>query len=419
MKTKAIKAGFAVSALALAVSPAMAADLRIDGFANFAAGQMISDDEDGTLYGYDGDVRFDQESSYGIQFRGDLQDKLSITGQIVGKGDVENYDAKVTWAYLTYELSDELSVKIGRSRVPYFMYSDFLDVGYAYHWLRPPASVYTLGFENQDGIVMEHVTDLMGWTSRVTLMFGRSDSSTIDDSGNEIDVTIINQMGGAWSMNYDWFTARIAYFESRLSIPYTAEQAADLATLEGFIAGVYNNAIGFGIPGYTADNLEDFQNQFDEETQFDEDKASFVGIGFTADINNLIAVAEYTSVVADETPLQDRNSWYISAGYRIQKLTPYVTYEKWDFNAQTDLAEAFERAAPVTGIPALDAGRTGLIDGIQTIFDNGALDATTVGVGLRYDFHPSAAFKIEYNQQDNETADTDPQALAMAIQLVF
>lgn len=96
MKTRAIKAGFAVSALALAVSPAMAAEIRIDGFANFAAGQMISDNDEGSMYGYDDDVRFNQESSYGIQFRGDLQEKLSITAQIVGKGDVEEYDAKVT-----------------------------------------------------------------------------------------------------------------------------------------------------------------------------------------------------------------------------------------------------------------------------------------------------------------------------------
>ena len=49
MKRIAIKAGFAVSALALAVSPAMAAEIRIDGFANFAAGQMISDNDEGSL----------------------------------------------------------------------------------------------------------------------------------------------------------------------------------------------------------------------------------------------------------------------------------------------------------------------------------------------------------------------------------
>lgn len=129
MKTRAIKAGFAVSALALAVSPAIASntDLRIDGFANFAAGQMLSDTDDGSLYGYDEDVSFAPETAYGIQFRGDLKEDLSVTAQIVGRGS-QDYEANVTWAYVAYAINDEWTIKAGRSRVPYFMYSDFLDV---------------------------------------------------------------------------------------------------------------------------------------------------------------------------------------------------------------------------------------------------------------------------------------------------
>jgi opacity protein-like surface antigen len=415
MKTRAIKAGFAVSALALAVSPAMAAEIRIDGFANFAAGQMISDNDEGSMYGYDDDVRFNQESSYGIQFRGDLQEKLSITAQIVGKGDVEEYDAKVTWAYLSYELTDELTVKIGRSRVPYFMYSDFLDVGYAYHWLRPPESVYTLGFENQDGIVLEHLTDLMGWSSRLTVMGGRSDSSVVDDAtGDTLDVSIRNQMGAAWSMNRDWFTARIAYFESRLLIPSDAT-----GVLVDGVETFYNTALGFSIPGYSTASRDALLSTLSNDLNFDEDKASFAGIGFSVDYQNLIASAEYTMVRADETPLSDRNSWFVSTGYRIQKFTPYITYEKWDFNTQTDTIEAFERAAPATGIPLLDAGRDALLDGLELAFTSESKDAETIGVGVRYDFHPSAALKVEYNQQDNETTDQKPKVLAAAIQLVF
>lgn len=288
------------------------------------------------------------------------------------------------------------------------MYSDFLDVGYAYHWLRPPESVYTLGFENQDGIVLEHVTDLMGWTSRVTLMAGRSDSSPTDADGNVIDVSIRNRMGGAWSMNYDWFTARIAYFESRLLIP-SDDTAALAAGIMAYDAGLA------AIPGgYNAGTLEGVA----DDVQFDEDKASFAGVGFSADVNNLIAVTEFTMVRADETLLEERNSWYVSAGYRIQKFTPFITYEKWDFNAQTDTIEEFERVTPITGVPLLDGTRAGLMGALGQVF-TGEKDAETIGVGIRYDFHPSAAIKVEYNQQDNTTDETKPKALAAAVQLVF
>lgn len=238
-------------------------------------------------------------------------------------------------------------------------------------------------------------------------MAGRSDS-TVESNGDLLDVSIRNQMGGAWSLTYDWFTARVAYFESRLEIPN--EGTAALA--DGIVA--YDAGLALLVPGYQAGTLDSVA----DDVQFNEDKASFAGIGVSADVNNIIAVAEYTMVRSDETPLEDRDAWYASLGYRIQKFTVFGTYEKWNFNAQTDTIEEFERSAPITGIGPVDAGRAGILSGLEQAFV-GTIDADTVGVGLRYDFHPSAAFKVEYNQMDNQTDDTKPKSLAVAVQLVF
>ena len=46
----------------------------------------------------------------------------------------------------------EWSAKAGRQRLPRFRYSDFLEVGHAYPWLRPPHAVYTATFSNDDGL---------------------------------------------------------------------------------------------------------------------------------------------------------------------------------------------------------------------------------------------------------------------------
>jgi hypothetical protein len=385
---------------------ALSSDLRIDGFANIVAGQMISDTDDGSLYGYDEDLSFSPETNYGIQFRSDLQEGLSVTAQIVGRGR-EDYDAKVTWAYLTYEINDELSIKAGRSRVPYFMYSDFLDIGYAYHWIRPPQSVYGLGFENADGLTLEHLTDIGDWTSRVTLMAGRLDSDS-DLDGTVVRLRILNQVGGAWSMSYDWFTARIAYFTSRVDIP-----SEDLAALSDGISD-YDAGLALAVPGYEEGTLDEFA----DKVVFNEDQAQFAGIGFSADYNNLIAVAEYTQIRIDDSPLEDRDSWYMSAGYRINQFTVFGTYEKYNFNAKTDEVEKFANAAPITGVPALDGARAGILAGLPDVF-SGEQDAEGMGIGVRYNFHPSAAIKIEYNQLDNKTTDTKPQSIAIATNIVF
>lgn len=211
MKRKAIKAGFAVTALALAVSPAMATEIRFDGFASFVAGQVLDKDElvdpltgeEVAFRGFDNRLDFQQNSLFALQARADLQEKLSATAQIVAKGSTD-YEAKFNWAYLTYELTNEWTAKLGRQRIPYFMYSDFLDVGYAYHWISPPDTVYNLaGFDSADGVSLEHQTDLGDWTSRLTLMAGRANTTLNTANTSDIDTEISELMTVAWSMNYD------------------------------------------------------------------------------------------------------------------------------------------------------------------------------------------------------------------------
>ena len=123
---------------ALATSNA-SAEVRINGFASIVGGKSL--DSDQTLYGYDDDISFKNESVFALQLTADLQEKLSATAQIVARGE-NDFDADFEWAYLTYEISDELQISAGKMRAPFYRYSDFLDVGYTYRWVRPPQSVY-------------------------------------------------------------------------------------------------------------------------------------------------------------------------------------------------------------------------------------------------------------------------------------
>ena len=157
MKRKAFKLTLLAAAVGLATGSAQAADIRIDGFASVVYGQTLNKDE-GSFQDakYDSEANYQADSLYGIQFRADISEGLSATAQILGKG-AEDYDAKIAWAYFTYQLNDSFTVKAGRQRLPYFLYSDFLDVGYAYHWIAPPSEVYELGgFDNIDGVNLEY-----------------------------------------------------------------------------------------------------------------------------------------------------------------------------------------------------------------------------------------------------------------------
>lgn len=61
----------------------------------------------------------------------------------------------------------------------------------------------------------------------------------------------------------------------------------------------------------------------------------------------------------------------------------------------------------------------GLRGGVVQVFGQALSDADTYSAGLRYDFHPSAAMKFEYIQQDDKINDVEPAAIAVAIDLVY
>ncbi|HVL01551.1 MAG TPA: porin, partial [Dongiaceae bacterium] len=411
MKTRVLKAGFAVSALALAVSPAIATELRFDGFASFVAGQVLDKDEllvdpqtgDTVPFrGYDERLSFQPNSLFALQVRADLQEKLSATAQIIAKGQ-DDYEAKFNWAYLAYQLTNELTVKAGRFRTPLFLYSDFLDVGYAYHWISPPDGVYNLsGFDSSDGVMLEWQTEFSGFVSTATVATART---TADIDGGTLDS--VNGLTATWNLNYDWFTFHIAHSEADITIdnPQINQLAAGLAqtTL------VSQNAI---------DNM-----------LFDSDKGTFDGVGISVDTGRVFAVAEYTETASEDTFSADpTQNWYVSGGARFSKLTAYLTYEHKEGDLQEDaLTEITSRLDPAiaalqAGLPATAeqyAQLAGLRGGVAQIFAQSETDTDTYSVGLRYDFHPSAAMKFEYIQQDDKINEVEPAAVAVAIDLVY
>ncbi|WP_350623919.1 porin, partial [Pseudoalteromonas sp. 24-MNA-CIBAN-0067] len=122
------KLSVAVAVCAVLASSYASAEVRINGFASIVGGKSLEDDRG--RYGYDDDISFKNESVFALQLSTDLQEKLSATAQIVARGN-NDFDAEFEWAYLTYEFNDEFQLSAGKMRVPFYRYSDFIDVGYA------------------------------------------------------------------------------------------------------------------------------------------------------------------------------------------------------------------------------------------------------------------------------------------------
>jgi hypothetical protein len=128
------KLSVAVALCAALATNYASAEVRINGFASIVGGKSL--DSDSTLYGYDDDISFKNESVFALQLSADLMEKLTATAQIVARGE-NDFDAEFEWAYVTYELAT--SYKLARvkcelhfSAIQTFWMLVTLIVGYAH-----------------------------------------------------------------------------------------------------------------------------------------------------------------------------------------------------------------------------------------------------------------------------------------------
>jgi hypothetical protein len=374
------KLSVAVAVCAVLASSYASAEVRINGFASIVGGKSL--DSDSTLYGYDDDISFKNESKFALQLSADLHEKLTATAQIIARGE-DDFDATFEWAYVTYEYSDELQFSAGKMRVPFYKYSDFLDVGYAYRWVRPPKSVYGIPFSTYEGVSVVYSSQLGDWDSTLQGFYGAFDGD-IDVFETELPAELNNLGGINWSLSYDWFSARAAYIVADTSI----------SSEDSGLIGLVSLLSDSGLTNTANDLITE------------EDKTSFVGVGFSVDYENFLFDAEYTQFEVEDSILAKQSQYYASVGYRIDSVIVHFTYEDNDDKHDSS------RFNTIESIPTLNSAVNGALEGIRA-------QSNVYTIGARYDFHPSAAFKIDFSRFEDDITDTETDVVAVGVDLVF
>lgn len=372
-----------VSSLALVVAAGCAvsqvqAEVSLNGFASVKAGTTFGNSD--TLYSYTDEVDFKPESLFAIQAQSDLGDQVSVTAQLMAKGN-KDFNSEFAWAFVTYQATEHVRINAGRIRVPFYKYSDYLDVGYAYDWARTPRSVYDVPFDSMDGASAIISSTLGDWQSSIQLNVGAFNGN-VSVEGVQSPAKMQNILGGSWELNNDWFSTRVAYFQADVTINSTA--------LDPLLAGL--TQYGFA---NVAKNID-----------FADDRGSFFGIGFGIDKQDWLVNAEFTKVEIDHSFMAQRDSWFASVGHRVGVWTPYVSYEVNRDKSDPSIYSTIPTVHPLRPLVA------GLVDSQE--------DNTKVyNIGFKYDFHSSAAFKAELTKADNTLTNKTTTLLTLGVDLVF
>ncbi len=345
---------------------AAAFDLRLNAFGTLAVGKSISsaglpggsdstylvvptlaNDEDGRANpdsAYNDDWAWKPDSNAALQLTALVTPTFTATVQLTAQG-ANGLQPEIEWANIAYELTDRFTVKLGRQRIPLYFYSDYLDLGYAYHWLRPPVDVYGEGVSTYTGASATYKGSLYGWGSRLDAYYG----DVANDTAFSWKARDEGLFGVVLTFERDWLTLRASYH-------FTDKAYTDVGGIQSLPAKTItkeNPADGyFASLGFMADFDRWF---FGGEVTLQEAKPAYEAVAFANGLPLL-------------TRGSDRQSFMLTGGYRLSDITVHASYS----GRSTGLA-----------IPAI-----GLSD-IRNV------NRRTWSLGMRWDFAEDWALKAE------------------------
>ncbi|MCK0155153.1 hypothetical protein MWU49_15670 [Alcanivorax sp. S6407] len=275
-------------------------------------------------------------SRVGLQFDVKVNDRTSAVVQILGQA-IDNYDAEVQWAFVDYELLPGLHWRGGRLVLPTFMHSQYLNVGYAYHWAALPSEVYgTVPFDTFDGMDLTWSVNTGPLSHELSAFYGGVDLED-GDPPVTVDYELRNYMGANLRSSWGSLNSWLSYTESTFT--------ADFASL--------------GLPS----------------ASLDKEVLASGSIGLGYDNGSFMLMAERSYYDSDNW-IPDRWGGYVSTGYRFGKWMPHLT---WGATNSTGLGEVLEEGDPAKVFLAQQS----------------MVRSKSWTYGLRYDLAPGVDVKLE------------------------
>lgn len=278
----------------------------INGFGTVGVTHLGGED-DGRSYGISGQTndswRGDQLSKFGAQLTYGVTDTVGLTLQTTAKAYGDEWKANLEWAYLSWQSTDNLMMRFGRLRTPFYMYSESIDVGFSYPWLRLPDEVYSqVQLSNYEGADIVYNLPLSFATLSFQLAGGIAKNRDYYIYDEEFDIDYDNVFGSSVSLaTNDFGTFRVGYVE---------------ADIDTDISGSFTDI--FGNPG-TASLLA-----------LDKDKGKFTSIGYQYDNGTWLTANEWTSCVIENDGSNSTDSFYLMGGRRFGDFLAHVTYAQLD-----------------------------------------------------------------------------------------
>jgi len=230
----------------------------------------------------DGNEEGDYDTiGFGLNASTAIGDKLTVTGQLALRTrDGDQAEAELDYAFAQWRFSDELQVRIGRSKHPFGIYTEVFDIGTLRPFFHLPLSIY-------------------------------GPSEIAAQSYNGVGVTGLRRMNGQTSLDYDVYFGEVTFDPSqRVDASEESEQVRDV--LGGRVR--YHTAIdglSFGASAYTGVTEEEGEEEGEAETP------RHVNLGVHAEYSMLPLTLRAEIGRHHEATEAKTFAYYLEAAYRV------------------------------------------------------------------------------------------------------
>ncbi|OYY92478.1 MAG: hypothetical protein B7Y41_15855 [Hydrogenophilales bacterium 28-61-23] len=303
---------------------------------------------------------FNVDTKAGLQMDWKATDRLSFTAQLISKKrPSDDWVPQLEWGFAKFQATPEMDVRVGRIRPPIYLLSDYLDVSYANPWVRPPIEFYaTAPLPRMEGIdlLWRPSTGDVSWL--IQPYYGKSKLAY----NQGLETKFEDIMGLNVSASRGDLTVRANYVRS--------DMIGHAPQFDQYI-GMLNAVCAGGDPVACTQS---------SALAIDGDGGSFAALGVSWDNGDYFVTSELGQRKTDNV-MSDMDIWYISAGARLDKWTPYATYS---------LGKNKSPKSFTAGSGATNTIVTGLLQ-------NNQMDQSTITLGARYDIVSNVAIKAQWD----------------------
>lgn len=314
------------------------------------------------------------DSRVGVQFAYRFNPQAEFVAQAVARDQVtSNLNSAVDLAYLELLPRSDTKLRLGRVGYDALLMSDHRNLGYSYAWVRPPRELYGwVPLFSVDGVdVTRDIPDgdatwrVKAQIAKGQLVIPMGENNYEFQADRLWSISLLRQ-SGPW---------RIKTGASRM---YIGTDAAPLAPLRSGL----DKIAATNIPGIATEAAT-----LRKEVSFEGATLDYVSLGAAFDDGVWLGQAEFAYSRASTNIAPQSNMGYLAAGRRFGAFTPFAM-----------ISASRPRDSKMSA--TADWGRIGL-EALQNtayyVVNSTRFDQETLSLGLRWDFDPRAALKLQWD----------------------